>query len=151
MADRKKIISEALLRIFNLYVENQKRPRNYGIAEQLYPGEVHLIMLIMENPGATASELAKRGGVTRGAVSQTIQKLAKKELIRNSKDLKDGQKNTLEVTNKGKIAYYSHADMHEKMDKVLFEFLESLDYSQMIIIEQFLRLVELGILKRSET
>ncbi len=151
MEDTKKIISETLLRVLNQYLENQKKPRNYGLEELLYPAEVHLIMLAGQNPTAGVTELAQKAGVTKGAVSQMMQKLVKKQLIKKSQDPQNSKRVVLKLTNKGKIAYYSHERMHEEIDRELFVYLKKLRPAELKVLRRFLSLVEQGILERSET
>jgi DNA-binding MarR family transcriptional regulator len=146
--DRKIEIGEALLRILNKYVENQRRPRRYGLEELLYPAEVHTIMLIGDHPGAGVTELASRAAITKGAVSQMLQKLDKKGLIRKSSDPVDGKRLVLELTSKGKVAYYSHKRLHEEMDKELFSFLHDLKTGQLEVLRRFLALIEKGVDRR---
>ena len=144
-------ISEKLVRVLNLYLENQKKPRKYGLEELLYPSEVHLIMMIGQNPSAGVTELARKAGVTKGAISQMIQKLVKKQLIRKSQDPENSKKAVLTLTNKGKIAYYSHERMHEEIDRELFVYLKKLRASELKVLQRFFSLLEAGFIKRSET
>nr|MBN2277262.1 MarR family transcriptional regulator [candidate division Zixibacteria bacterium] len=151
MENRKDKLGEVLLRILNKYVDNQKKPRHYGLEEFLYPAEVHLITLIGPNPGLGVTDLAKRGGVTRGAISQMAQKLVNKGLITKKQDPGSGTRVIFELTNKGKIAFYSHQRMHDDVDRELLAFVESLRPEQFRILVRFLDLFEQGIDKRSET
>jgi DNA-binding MarR family transcriptional regulator len=151
MYDRKAELSGALLRILNKFVENQKKPRRYGLEELLYPAEVHLVTLIGNNPGVGVTELALKGGVTKGAISQMAQKLVNKGVITKEQDPTIGTRVIFKLTNKGKVAFYSHQRMHEDIDRELFAFVDSLRPAQFRVLEQFLDLIEQGIDKRSET
>ena len=119
-------------------IENEKKPRDYGIGDMLYPSEVHMIMVIGDNENMHVSELARIAGVTKGAVSQMISKLDKKGLIRKVKDSQNKSKILIALTNKGKIAYYKHAQVHEEMDKELFDYLDGLDDKQFMILSEFI-------------
>jgi DNA-binding MarR family transcriptional regulator len=151
MQDREAGVSERLLRVFNKFLENQKRPRRYGLEELLYPAEMHLITLIGSFPEAGVTELARKGGVTKGAVSQTAQKLAQKGLITKEEDPENGTRVIFRLTNKGKVAFYSHERMHEETDRKLFAFLRKLRSAEFKLLVRFLDLLEQGIEKRSET
>jgi DNA-binding MarR family transcriptional regulator len=151
MNDRKTALGGVLLRILNKFVENQKKPRHYGLEELLYPAEVHLITLIGANPGIGVTELALKGGVTKGAVSQMAQKLVSKGVITKEQDRVVGTRVIFNLTSKGKVAFYSHERMHEEINRELFAFVSSLGPAQFGVLEQFLNLVEQGIDKRSET
>jgi len=151
MTDRKATINETLLRVLNKYLENQRQPRRYGLEEPLYPAEIHALVAIGIYPHAGVTELAARAGVTKGAMSQMIQKLEQKELIRKRTDPENNTRVILELTNKGKIAYYSHEQQHEEVDRGLYAYLDGLRPGQLKVVQEFLSLVETGIDKRRET
>ena len=48
----------------------------------LHASEIHLMKAVAFNPGSNAKSLAQRLGVTKGAVSQTMARLEKKDVIR---------------------------------------------------------------------
>ena len=151
MNDRKRQFAEILLRVLNKFLENQKRPRRYGLDELLYPAEIHMVMLIGENRGAGVTELATKAGITKGAVSQMANRLANKGLIKKSTDPENNSRVILELTNKGKVAFYSHERFHEETDREFFAYLDGLTPKKMATLERFLGLLEKGIDKRSET
>ncbi len=126
MNDRIEKLIEAYLRVLNKAVENQKKPREYGTGEPLYPSEIHAIMLIGGHEGSHVSELARIAGVTKGAVSQVVGKLEMKGYVRKIEDPEKASRTLLELTNKGKLAYYAQKHMHEEMDAPLLKYLKSL-------------------------
>jgi DNA-binding MarR family transcriptional regulator len=151
MNNRKAMISETLVRVLNKALANQRKPRRYGLEDMLYPAEVHMVMLIGQYPTFGVTELAAKAGITKGAVSQMIQRLVSKGLISKSTSSSSGRRVILELTNRGKIAFYSHERLHEEGDMDLISFIESLNQAQVKVLERFLMLVEQGIDKRSET
>jgi DNA-binding MarR family transcriptional regulator len=151
MNDRLVKVGDSLLRIFNKFLENQRQPRYYGVEEPLYPAEVHLVMLIGHTPNASITELAEAGGVTKGAVSQMVKRLENKGLITRKQGTEDAKRVALELTSKGKIAFYSHERIHEEADAELLNFLKSLGPKQLQTVERFLNLLEKGIDKRNAT
>jgi DNA-binding MarR family transcriptional regulator len=58
----------------------------YGTELRLYPSEIHLILLIDEGHTSNSTEMANKLRVTKGAVSQTISRLVKKNILEKSKD-----------------------------------------------------------------
>jgi DNA-binding MarR family transcriptional regulator len=144
-------LAETLVRILNKYVENQKRPRRYGLEELLYPAEIHMIMLIGNNPNTGVTELAKKAGITKGAVSQIAKKLGIKGLIKKKKHPDNARMAILELANKGKVAYYYHEKLHDDIDKELYTYLAGLSPAKLKALESFFVLFEKGIDKRSET
>ncbi|MCD6346264.1 MAG: winged helix-turn-helix transcriptional regulator [Bacteroidales bacterium] len=151
MSNRKAMISETLVRVLNKALANQRKPQRYGLEDMLYPAEMHMVMLIGQNPASGVTELAAKAGTTKGAVSQMIQRLVNKGLICKSSSPASGRRVFLELTNRGKVAFYSHERLHEESDRGLILFIERLHRDQVKVLEKFLMLVEQGIDKRSET
>jgi len=151
MSNRKAMISEALVRVLNKALANQRKPQRYGLENVLYPAEVHMVMLIGQYPTSGVTELAAKAGTTKGAVSQMIQRLVNKGLIYKSASPESGRRVFLELTNRGKVAFYSHERLHEESDMELISFIENLSQAQAKVLEQFLTLVEQEIDKRSGT
>lgn len=60
--------------------------RDYGTDEIFHMVEVHTLTVIEENPGITVTEAALKRNRTRGAVSQIISKLEKRDLIIRKKE-----------------------------------------------------------------
>lgn len=137
MKKRVQKLSQSLLRVINKVVENEKKPRHFGISELLHASEIHMVMNIYDNPGMHVSELARIAGVTRGAVSQIVSKLEKKDLVTKTEDPENRLKTVPVLTSKGKVAYYAHAQHHEEIDKDLFAFINRLTDDQFTLIESF--------------
>ncbi len=131
-------LSRMLLRVFNKFAQNEKKPRRFGVDELLHASEIHMVMLIGDNPGGHGAELARIAGVTRGAVSQLIAKLEKKGLVQKIDDTENGLKKVPVLTNKGKVAYYAHERYHEEMDGDLYDYVARLTDEQLVVIENFL-------------
>ena len=108
-------------------------------------------MLIGNNPEVGVTELAGKGGVTKGAISQIAHKLVNKGLITKYQDPENGRRVIFQLTNKGNVAYYSHQRMHDDVDRELFDYVRKLRPIQFKVLERFLDLIEQGIDKRSET
>lgn len=135
-------LGETMLRVFNKFARNEKKARYYGVDGLLHPSEIHMVMLIGNNPGVHVSELARSAGVTRGAVSQVVAKLGKKGLIKKMGDPEHSLKMVPELTNKGKVAYYAHEQYHEEIDGELYEYARHLTDAQVAVIEDFLVNIE---------
>lgn len=102
----------------------EKNPRTYGTDDLLHMIEAHTIELIGANKGITASEIAQKMYKTKGAVSQTIDKLTRKGLIVKIPHPKDNRKYILELTENGKTVFQHH----RKKDETAFErYLERLE------------------------
>lgn len=110
-------IIEAFVRVINTFSRLEKIPRDFGTGDVLYPSEIHMIDMIGKHRGINLTELAKRLGITKGAVPKMIRKLDGKGLIRKL----DSERNRKEVffalSGKGMTAFQGHRDYHRKMDR----------------------------------
>ncbi|KNF08996.1 transcriptional regulator [Gottschalkia purinilytica] len=104
-----------------------------------YRGEIHMIKLIGDAPGVYISEMARNLNITRAVVSKTIMKLEKRGLIEKVEDEEDKKRLKLYLTSKGQEAYRLHNEYHQKYDKPLFEYVDSLNEKELKIIENFLK------------
>jgi len=142
MDSKAQKLSEVFLRIMHKVIENQKKPRRYGIDDLLYPSEIHTIMVIGIHKDVHISELARFLGVTRGAVSQMMTKLEKKGLIDKKIDPQNATRTLLSLTNKGKVTYYAHEQYHEEADAPLIEYISNLTEDQYIFAQEFMQKLE---------
>lgn len=131
-------LAQTLVRVFNKFTENEKKPRYFGVPELMHASEIHMVMLIGDNPGVHGAELARVAGVTRGAISQILAKLEKKGLVQKIKDPENSLKKVPVLTNKGKVAYYAHEQYHEEMDRDIYAYVDRLTDEQVTVIEKFL-------------
>lgn len=111
----KTIINE-FMEVSSVYMElikkTEKVKRDYNGIE-LYPSEIHTLVFIQDNIDNNMTTIAKRLGVTKGAIFKIIQKLEKKELLIRYKKV-DNNKNTyFELTKKGILAYEGHEKFHK--------------------------------------
>lgn len=67
-------------RLIHILTTGKKTSKEYG-GVPLYKAEVHILEIIGKNPGITGSDIAKKMEVTKGAISQIISKLLKKDLM----------------------------------------------------------------------
>jgi DNA-binding MarR family transcriptional regulator len=86
MDKRTQKMGQLLIRVLNKFTRNENKPRHFGVEELLHPSEIHMAMLIGDNPGVHGPELARLSGVTRGAISQIIANLEKKGLVQRVDD-----------------------------------------------------------------
>lgn len=100
---------------------------DFGVGVSLYPSEIHMLEAINRRNKVGVTELAKEFGITKGAVSQLIGKLVKKELVVKEKDLENKARVIIKTTKLGRKACKNHAEFHKKHDKAFFEYLRQLD------------------------
>jgi len=87
-----------------------KISRTYGTDDKLLVHEVHIIDFIGRGENVTASDLIEITSKTKGAISQTLDKLAKLDLLLKTKHPSDQRKQILLLTAKGEIVFNHHRD-----------------------------------------
>ncbi|GKX28759.1 transcriptional regulator [Vallitalea longa] len=106
---------------------------------KFYRGEIHMIKMIGDNPGIYSSEMARRFGITRAVVYKTVLKLEKRSLIKKVNDEENKKKTKLYLTREGEKAYKFHEQYHNDFDNALFDFLDSLNNEELLLIQKFLK------------
>ncbi len=89
-------------------------PRDFGIDERLIGSEIHTVSSVGESSMCNISELARRMGVTKAAISQTIRKLQKKGYLRKLRDENNRREILVVLTEKGKHAHQGHKSLWKK-------------------------------------
>jgi len=123
MLNQKKYMSiiEKFNRMINKFNQVEKKPRDYGTEILLYPSEVHLIETIGKNPGINVTELAKKHGISKPAISQKLRSLEKKDLVERFKNNDNDKTVLLKLKIKGKLAFKGHENFHSIMDTALIK------------------------------
>ena len=88
---------------------------DFGTGVPLYRTEIHTIRTIGENPKVNVTRLAELMGVTKGAISQTVNKLAKKGLVRRLHSPDNAREVLLELTDRGWTGFHDHERFHAEM------------------------------------
>ncbi len=102
MRNELQYLIDQFLKILHLYSVISRKPKDYGTGDLLYFTELHTIKVIAGNKRVNMTQLADIMGVTKGAISQTINKLVRKELIRKS-NITNKKEVNLELSEKGNI------------------------------------------------
>ncbi len=114
-------IIEKFTRMINKFNYIEKIPRDFGTGNLLYPSEIHLIETIGKTPGINVTELAKKHGISKAAISQKLKKLEKKDLIERFKDNENEKAVLLKLKIKGEIAFKGHESFHSIMDSGIIQ------------------------------
>jgi DNA-binding MarR family transcriptional regulator len=140
--ERKNKISYSLLRVIVKFNEIDKKTRYYGTDMPLFSSEINMIRVIKENEGVSVTGIAEKLGVTKGAVSQIINKLNNKGLIRKETDLYNQSKLKITLTPKGEIAEINHEKVHSKIDELIENILENTTEENKVFLKEFLNCLE---------
>lgn len=99
-------------------------PKQYGTDDFLSMLEAHTISIIGDREKISITEIAKAKHKTKGAVSQTIEKLSKKGMLTKDQHPTDKRLYVLNLTEKGKKVY----NVHKEKDRIAFNrFLDRLE------------------------
>jgi DNA-binding MarR family transcriptional regulator len=124
-------IMEQFVRIVNKFNQFEKVPMDFGVEEMLYPSEIHTIEAIGKNFRINVTQLAELLGITKGAVSQMVNRLVRKKFVKRIKFPPSEKETFLELTPKGRKAFEGHEKFHHDM------YLDFLKYTENISNKDF--------------
>ena len=130
------------MRIMNKLNESENIPRIFGIDLPLYPSEIHMIQAIGDNPESNIRSIAEHLGITSGAASQAITKLARRGLVIKVRGRKNEKEVHLELTSPGLCAYQAHESIHEQVFQRIVSQIGPLTDDEIILLRRVLHAVE---------
>lgn len=134
--------TETFLRIINKFKILEKIPIDHGTGNLLYASEINTLEIIGKYPGINMTELARKRGVTKGAVSQIVTKLVKKQLVLKNQVPDNDKVLSLRLTGSGEIAFENHEKFHAKYDAPMIEKLKSMSVEQLAVIADTFEMLE---------
>lgn len=141
---------EKFIQMINTYNELENLNLEFVPGVKVSHSDAHLLDLMAKNPHKKVSELAEAFGVTKGAVSQQIKKLEKRDLIERIRMNDNYREVYIELTDKGKIAVKNHNKFHDILFKDFAGILNNLNPEQTQFINTILETVT-NLLRESET
>ena len=102
-------------KVMNKYNASEKKPRYYGTKDLLYRSEIHTIDAIGKNNKINVTQLAQYLGITKGAVSQMVDKLIKKGMVDKKTVYENEVEVSLELTEKGILVNNGHEEYHKEL------------------------------------
>lgn len=129
-------------RVAKLWEQLDKQPRRFGTEEDLSGAEIHIIEVVGQNDGLSVTALAKRLGITKGAVSQTLKRLEGKEIIVKETDPANTSRMTVHLSTKGRVAFFAHLHWHETMDGGFRDYFMGLPEERIRFLDEFLTILE---------
>lgn len=128
MSIKKSELTHTLLKVIYKIMDLDKEIKYYGIDKPLTYAEIHMMEKIKENNDSHISGIANKMGITRGAVSQMVKKLEKKELVKKEEDPNNLSRLILRLTATGEKACNEHERYHntfnERIENILEDFSE---------------------------
>ena len=134
----KKIVDEFMetgSKYIELMNKTEKIKRVYDGIE-LFPSEIHTLVFIKDNIEYNMTDIAKRLGITKGAIFKIINKLEKKELLIRIKKEGNNKNTYFKLTSKGLKAYKAHEDFHANFfDSPSSELLEFANENEEVLLK----------------
>ena len=127
-----------LFEVVNAIISSEKVPRDYGTGHLLYHSELHFIEIVSRNPETNAIALSEIMNVTRGAVTQTSNKLEKKGVIERYSKPDNKKEKYYRLTELGNTLRKAHLKHHADANGQMCEYLRSLNDAEKEVIVQFL-------------
>jgi DNA-binding MarR family transcriptional regulator len=115
------------MQTMNRMHEIEKIPADFGTRQLLHPSEIHTLHAIGLHPGMNVSTLAATMGVSRGAGSQMVGRLAGKGLIEKYRLPENEKEVRLRLTTEGTVAFRGHEAQHGWIHRRIYESIGDLD------------------------
>jgi DNA-binding MarR family transcriptional regulator len=131
-------IAGQIRRVINRSIILEKRSILHHEDLRLYPSEIHLLQVIREDADLSAGEMARKLGLTNGAISQTLNRLEKKGVINKNKDPALKNKVTATLTETGSAALLRFEEKQETTMKAFSSYLAGLSDNERAVIGGFL-------------
>ena len=128
--------------LISKYNQKAKKAKYYGTDDLLYPAEVHIIEIIGTHNAITTTEIANTLGITKGAVSQTTNKLVSKNLIVKKVSAVKANEVYISLTEKGRTVFDCHREMHRSMRDRIDAELSALTPESREAIDNIVRILE---------
>ncbi|HEY32010.1 MAG TPA: MarR family transcriptional regulator [Dehalococcoidia bacterium] len=115
MTDINTIYEEILQKLEQVItkMESMHTPSlSFGTGVLMHTKEIHTVQAIGRHPGINVTKLAEHTGVTKGAVSQTINKLLRKDLVKKTHAPGNNKEVVPKLTALGWTGFHNHEKFH---------------------------------------
>jgi DNA-binding MarR family transcriptional regulator len=116
----------------------EDKPLDFGLGIKLYKSEMHMISVIGESHGANITRIAEQLNITKGAVSQVVNKLHKKDLVRKVQEVDNKKEILLILTDKGKMVFDKHQLFHQHIFECFASEVKDVKIENIEIVDYFL-------------
>ena len=115
MEESVSLINELMVDVFNDILQIEEETLRKGPFADLSVTEVHTVEAIGMYVMQTASEVAKKLGITAGTLTVAVNNLVKKGYVERFRGEDDRRLVKLGLTKKGRLLYRVHARFHVQM------------------------------------
>lgn len=119
------------IRVNKKFQQFEKMPIEIGTGQKLYPSEIHILDAVGNGLGNNVTVLSQKFGITKGAVSQVVNKLYEKKLIGKERIQGSGKEVRLSLTKEGLRAFKIQDDFHRGIENEFFNYFETLEQEKM--------------------
>lgn len=131
-------VTEQIYGIARLLEEDRKKPKDYGNGVLLYHSEMQFLDTIARYPDENVSGLSDRLGITKGAITQTVEKLKQKDLIITITRKDNKKEKYFSLTDKGQATLEEHRYHHQQSNENICKFISTLDTKEADAVFRFL-------------
>ncbi|WP_294387058.1 MarR family winged helix-turn-helix transcriptional regulator [uncultured Clostridium sp.] len=115
------VLNMLLVKLFNDILKIEAAAIKQGEFSDLSVTENHIIEAIGKDREMTMTEVAKDLDITVGTLTTAINRLIKKEYVERRRIEEDRRVVLIKLTNKGEMAFDSHAQFHDDMIKSIIQ------------------------------
>lgn len=138
-------VTDQIFGITRLLEDERKKPKDYGSGVLLYHAEVQLLDTIARYPEENVSALSERLGITKGAITQLVEKLRQKELIETVRRVENKKEKYFNLTVKGQRSIQGHQQHHQQANQSLCDFMSTLKPNETDAVFRFLEHLKLSV------
>lgn len=128
---------ESAFQIAEKLVRIDQQPHDFGVGEPITRTEIHLVSAIARQEGQSVTDLARARGVTKGAVSQVLQRLENKGLVEKRFDPDNQSRMAVFLTDKGRRADQGHQAVHDMVHRMFETEVGRLTPDQLAELQRF--------------
>lgn len=127
------------IRVNKKFQKFDKNPIELGMGQKLYPSEIHILDAIGNGTGNNVTVLSQKFGITKGAVSQVVNKLHEKNLIKKEKNPGNAKEIILSLTDEGRNAFKIQDDQNKNFEYEFFNYFKNLKQDE---IDSFFEIMD---------
>lgn len=115
------------IRVNQKFQKFEKNPIEFGDGQKLYPSEIHILDAVGNGVANNVTVLSQKFGITKGAVSQVVNKLHEKKLIKKEKIEGNAKEVKLTLTPHGRNAFKIQDEQHKNFENEFFSYFKNLE------------------------
>ncbi len=127
------------IRVNKKFQKFEKNPIEFGDGQKLYPSEIHILDAVGNGVANNVTVLSQKFGITKGAVSQVVNKLHEKQLIKKEKIEGNAKEVKLKLTTKGRNAFKIQDERHKNFENEFFSYFKNLEQDK---VDSYLEIMD---------